>query len=178
MVHEFSEIIPCDAATIEHGWEVIVVDCSDEANVWVGRANGDGTIHAVPTGHKIPKFPWSDKGVSAGKGVGTTQINKKDAVVRLFRGKFLQPSDQSSGSILIAGFGQGVHFVNLIEKRVRVGFRYGGRRKGRRNKSKGKKWDEDERIKLNCQTELLVKHIRRYFQISKGKLDIPTRGCA
>jgi hypothetical protein len=68
---------------------VIVVDRSDEANVWVGRANGDGTVHAVATGHKIPKFPWSDKGVSAGKGVGTAQINHKDAVVRLFRCEFL-----------------------------------------------------------------------------------------
>jgi hypothetical protein len=177
LVHKFSEIISCDAATIEHGWEVIVVDRSDETNVWVGRANRDGTVHAVTAGHKIPKFPWPDKGVTAGKGVSTTQINKKDAVVGLFRGQFLQPSHKASGSILIAGFGQGVHFVNLIEKRVRVGFRYGGRRKGRCNKSKGEKWDEDERIKLNSQTELLDKHIRRYFQISKGKLDKPTRGC-
>jgi hypothetical protein len=100
---------------------VIVVDRSDEANVWVGRANGDGTVHAVATGHKIPKLAWSDKGVPACKGVSTAQINKEDAVVRLFRGEFLQPSHKASGSIFIAGLRQGVHFVNLIEKWVRVG---------------------------------------------------------
>jgi hypothetical protein len=39
----------------------------------------------------------------------------------LFRGQFLQPSHKASGSIFIAGLRQGVHFVNLIEKGVRVG---------------------------------------------------------
>ena len=98
---------------------MIIVDRPNEADIGIVGSHGDGPIHAVPTGHQIAKFSRSNEGVPAGKGIGAAQINEQDPVVGLFGCQFFQPSDQPAGGVLVTGLGQGMHFIDLIQQRVR-----------------------------------------------------------
>lgn len=114
LIDKFSEIVPRDAAAVEHSREVIVIYSPDKANVGVRGTNGDGAVHTIATGHEITKLAGSDKGIPAGEGVSATEINEEDTIIGLLGGEFLQPGDEAAGGIFVAGLGEGVHFINLV----------------------------------------------------------------
>jgi hypothetical protein len=81
---------------------VIVIDGTDEADVGVVGADGNGAVHAVATCHEVAKFARANEGISTCEGVGASEIDEKDSVVWLFGGEFLEPSHEPASCIFVA----------------------------------------------------------------------------
>ena len=102
LIDKSSEVVPCDAAPIKHRREVIVIDGTNEADVGVVGADGNGAVHAVATCHEVAKFTRANEGISTCEGVGASEIDEKDSVVWLFGGEFLEPSHEPASCIFVA----------------------------------------------------------------------------
>ena len=88
LIDQFPKVIAGDAAAIEHGREMVVIDGADESDIGIIGPNGDGAVHAVATRHEITKFSRADKGVAAGESVSAAEIDQENAVIGLLGGEF------------------------------------------------------------------------------------------